>query len=314
LNENLNDHLYNPTNIKQNPKYTIQNHTESLNDHFYNPTNIEQNPKYTIQSQYPINVASPNESLSDHSYYSQNQEVQQRTYKASESNYKSKSNNYKKPNIQPKYNDNNRVHDDFININDYNKFINDHNNFINNCNNFIDDHNLKNTPISIKPQRNSFKSNQTNWTNNKIEALIYSIKQHYNKLKNASNNTIRAKVWDNIFDEFNQLFSDNKNRNINAVKNKWKDLINRYKNIVDNNKRTGAERIVCDFIEDLGEILDKNPSVRPLVTSEKNISDQTASKKRKNEKDDILEYLKRREEKADKFRENFLEIVNNFLN
>ncbi|CAG8699115.1 14369_t:CDS:1, partial [Dentiscutata erythropus] len=123
-------------------------------------------------------------------------------------------------------------------------------------------------------------------------------------------------VWDDIFDDFNQFFLNNKNRNINAVKNKWKDLITRYKNVVDNNKRTGAERIECDFMEDLGEILDKNPSVNLLITSKKNISVQKTSKKsrKKNDKDDVLEYLKRREEKTDKFRENFLETVNNFLN
>ncbi|CAG8794380.1 8606_t:CDS:2, partial [Dentiscutata erythropus] len=143
--------------------------------------------------------------------------------KTSKLNLKQNSNNYKKLNYQPKYNDYNSlnlveilnndntniVYDDFIN--DYNDFINDYNNFINNdYNDFINNHindyiNNHNNLTTIKLQYNSSTNNSLKayWINNEIETLICSIKQHYNKLKNALNNNIRAKIWDDIFDNFN---------------------------------------------------------------------------------------------------------------
>jgi hypothetical protein len=49
-------------------------------------------------------------------------------------------------------------------------------------------------------------------------------------------------------------------KTVEQIKNKWKSFKTAYNNAKKNNKCSGSERIICDFFEDLDEILGSRPA------------------------------------------------------
>ena len=52
---------------------------------------------------------------------------------------------------------------------------------------------------------------------------------------------------------------------LKQVRNKWKTLLNGYKSVVDNNKKSGAKRKSNQFFKDMDEILGDRPNVTPVA-------------------------------------------------
>lgn len=57
-----------------------------------------------------------------------------------------------------------------------------------------------------------------------------------------------------------------RNRNVNQVSNRYKTLMRSYKQVVDNNKKTGSAEKTHAYKNELGEVLKDYPKIRPVHT------------------------------------------------
>jgi len=94
------------------------------------------------------------------------------------------------------------------------------------------------------------------WNDAEIRYLILAWKDHYQSLKGKKRT---KQAWDEICRDFNASCKEQcvskGYRTAEQAKNKMKTLIDEYKNVVDNNNRSGRDRITCPYFEDIDEVL-----------------------------------------------------------
>ncbi|CAG8659693.1 2366_t:CDS:2, partial [Paraglomus brasilianum] len=75
-------------------------------------------------------------------------------------------------------------------------------------------------------------------------------------LNTAKSPSQKAKIWQNIREQFDTLYPD---RSEKAIRKRWEKLLAEYKKMQDNNRRTGAERMEFEYQEEIQDIVTDDP-------------------------------------------------------
>ena len=78
-------------------------------------------------------------------------------------------------------------------------------------------------------------------------------------------------------DEFIQLCRKagiDTSKTLVQIKEKWRGVFDKYKNVCDNNNRTGRDRKTCEFYDDIDEFMASSDKVNPKFVKETNVASQ----------------------------------------
>ena len=130
---------------------------------------------------------------------------------------------------------------------------------------------------SLPSESTEAKSKRCSWSNPEVKCLISAYKQHHNLLKAMRSAHGKKSVWESIMDEFIQLCREagiDTSKTLVQIKEKWRGVFDKYKNVCDNNNRTGRDRKTCEFYDDIDEFMASSDKVNPKFVKETNVASQ----------------------------------------
>ena len=125
--------------------------------------------------------------------------------------------------------------------------------------------NLSSVP-SVSSATNSTNSSRCTWTSTESKCVIESMKVHFSRLTGTKSSKGKRALWESIFSEFQALCRENDvetNKNANQVKEKWRTLFDRYKQVCDHNKQTGRDSKTFEFYDAIDEFMHESDKVNP---------------------------------------------------
>ncbi|XP_071557670.1 uncharacterized protein [Temnothorax nylanderi] len=152
-----------------------------------------------------------------------------------------------------------------------------------------------------KPPASQTASNVAMWTSDHlvVRSLIHFWSANQELF--ASTAMKNDDVWKIVAEELNTLKKTQ--YSLDQCKNKMKELKRKYIETKDHNMQSGAEAKTCPFYEELDEILDKKPCVKPvaLASNRRPVLDKMCTdvdckeepeKKKKKSKSDVLDEIR----------------------
>ncbi|CAG8661198.1 10196_t:CDS:2, partial [Paraglomus occultum] len=106
-----------------------------------------------------------------------------------------------------------------------------------------------------------------NWQREETLTLIGIMKSYYKSLNTAKSPVQKGKVWQSICDEFSTICPDTW-RSDKAIRKRWDKLLEDYKRVQDNNRKTGAERMEFEYEEEIRDVVIDDPVFNEVYDSE----------------------------------------------
>ena len=100
----------------------------------------------------------------------------------------------------------------------------------------------------------------SNWQGREISALINIWGDEEYRHANDDPFTKKKKIMERIFTRLGEL---GYNRSVTQITNKLKQLQTKYKQFLDNNRRSGRARMEWDFFDEVDAILGARPAINP---------------------------------------------------
>ncbi|CAH1098726.1 unnamed protein product [Psylliodes chrysocephalus] len=155
-------------------------------------------------------------------------------------------------------------------------------------------------PSVVESEQIMFNSNidsenqYMHWTDTTTNALIHVYKEHYKKVGKSIKS--QKKLFEIIADILNKRYKLTLTGE--RVSNKWKTLEKSFKNVVDNNNKTGRGRKFFKFEKEMEEIFIKQKKINPdILLSEDTVVDNSTVRQ-ESEKENAVP--KNEQEKKDK--------------
>ena len=100
----------------------------------------------------------------------------------------------------------------------------------------------------------------SNWQGREISALINIWGDEEYRHANDDPFTKKKKIMERILTRLGEL---GYNRSVTQITNKLKQLKTKYKQVLDNNRRSGRARMEWDFFDEVDAILGARPAIKP---------------------------------------------------
>ncbi|CAH1107006.1 unnamed protein product [Psylliodes chrysocephalus] len=149
---------------------------------------------------------------------------------------------------------------------------------------------LATVPSVVQSEQIMFNANidsenqYMHWTDITTNALIHVYKEHYKKVGKSIK--IQKKLFEIIADVLNKRYKLALTRE--RVNNKWKTLERNFKNVVDNNNKTGRKRKYFKFEKEIEEEFLKQKKINPdILLSEDTVVDNSTVRQESQKKNAI---------------------------
>lgn len=122
-------------------------------------------------------------------------------------------------------------------------------------------------PPTASEEPDSATKQRCTWTKVESMYLIKCYKVHYPVLNATKSTHGKKNVWENIKDDFVDGLRIEENvqttKTLNQMKEKWRQLFDKYKQCADNNNSTGRDRQTFDFYDDIHDFMGSSDKANP---------------------------------------------------
>ena len=121
------------------------------------------------------------------------------------------------------------------------------------------------------------RNKRSSWSLTEERCLIAAYKEYYGRLKSTKSSQGKKNIWEDILKQFQSMCLSNgveSEKSLAQLKEKWRALLDKYKNVCDHNNRTGRERKTFTHYEDIDEFMASSDKVNPRFVKETNYNSE----------------------------------------
>ena len=110
------------------------------------------------------------------------------------------------------------------------------------------------SPTSETSNRSDNRNKRSSWSLTKERCLITAYKDYYDTLKSTKSSQGKKNIWEDILRQFQSMCLGNggeSEKSLEQIKEKWRALLDKYKNVCDHNNQTGREWKTFTHHEDI---------------------------------------------------------------
>ena len=128
------------------------------------------------------------------------------------------------------------------------------------------------------------------WSEVEVKCLIVAYKTHHAKLISTKSTQAKKKIWDSIFQNFKECCEESNiqtEKSALQIKEKWRTLLDKYKEVSDHNKKSGRDRKTFAHFDDINEFMGSSDKINPKHIKQSSLSTQTQKEKATPSEEDI---------------------------
>ena len=133
------------------------------------------------------------------------------------------------------------------------------------------------SPTSETWNRSDDRNKRSSWSLTEERCLIAAYKEYYDRLKSTKSSQGKKNIWKDILKQFQSKCLGNgveSEKSLAQLKEKWRALLDKYKNVCDRNNRTGRERKTFTHYEDIDEFMASSDKVNPRFVKDTNYNSE----------------------------------------